>query len=102
MDGVLVVDKPRGPTSHDVVAWARRALGTRAVGHAGTLDPMATGVLVLGIGEGTKLTPYLMGEDKTYETTIALGAERRRSGSSASVRRRTASKLSSIVFLTFA
>ncbi|UJR81133.1 tRNA pseudouridine(55) synthase TruB [Sandaracinus amylolyticus] len=73
--GVLVVDKPRGPTSHDVVAWARRALGTRAVGHAGTLDPMATGVLVLGIGEGTKLTPYLMSEDKGYETTIVLGAE---------------------------
>lgn len=75
MDGVLVVDKPHGPTSHDVVAWARRALGTRAVGHAGTLDPMATGVLVLGVGEGTKLTPYLMGEDKEYEATIALGAE---------------------------
>ena len=73
--GVLVVDKPRGPTSHDVVAWARRALGTRAVGHAGTLDPMATGVLVLGVGEGTKLTSYLMSEDKGYETTITLGAE---------------------------
>ncbi|MDQ3035811.1 MAG: tRNA pseudouridine(55) synthase TruB, partial [Myxococcota bacterium] len=73
--GVLVVDKPRGPTSHDVVSWARRALGTRAVGHAGTLDPMATGVLVLGIGEGTKLTSFVMGEDKEYETTIALGAE---------------------------
>ncbi|AKF06244.1 tRNA pseudouridine synthase B [Sandaracinus amylolyticus] len=72
---MLVVDKPRGPTSHDVVAWARRALGTRAVGHAGTLDPMATGVLVLGVGEGTKLTPYLMSEDKAYETTIVLGAE---------------------------
>jgi tRNA pseudouridine55 synthase len=73
--GVLVVDKPSGPTSHDVVAWARRALGTRTVGHAGTLDPMATGVLVLGIGEGTKLTSYLMGEDKEYETTLALGSE---------------------------
>src|SRR5690349_8790527 len=75
MDGVLVVDKPRGPTSHDVVALARKALGTRAIGHAGTLDPMATGVLVLGVGEGTKLSPFLMGQDKEYETTIALGAE---------------------------
>lgn len=75
IDGVLVVDKPRGPTSHDVVAWARRALETRAVGHAGTLDPMASGVLVLGVGEGTKLTSYLMADDKEYETTIALGAE---------------------------
>lgn len=74
-NGVLVIDKPSGPTSHDVVAWARRALGTRTVGHAGTLDPMATGVLVLGIGEGTKLTSYLMGEDKEYETTLALGSE---------------------------
>lgn len=73
--GVLVVDKPRGPTSHDVVAWARRALGTRAVGHAGTLDPMATGVLVLGVGEGTKLTTFLHADDKAYEATIELGAE---------------------------
>jgi tRNA pseudouridine55 synthase len=73
--GVLVVDKPRGPTSHDVVSWARRALGTRAIGHAGTLDPMATGVLVLGVGEGTKLTSYLMADDKEYLATVALGAE---------------------------
>ncbi len=72
---ILVVDKPRGPTSHDVVGWARRALGTRAVGHAGTLDPMATGILVLGIDEGTKLLPYLTSEDKVYETTVTLGAE---------------------------
>jgi tRNA pseudouridine55 synthase len=75
MDGVLVVDKPSGPTSHDVVRWARRALGTREVGHAGTLDPMATGVLVLGVGEGTKLLPFLMADEKEYETTLALGAE---------------------------
>lgn len=74
-NGVLVVDKPAGVTSHDIVGWARRALGTRAVGHAGTLDPMATGVLVLGIGEGTKLTSYLMGQDKQYDTTLALGVE---------------------------
>jgi tRNA pseudouridine55 synthase len=75
VQGVLVVDKVRGPTSHDVVAWARKALGTPAIGHAGTLDPMATGVLVLGVGEGTKLTSYLMGQGKTYEATLALGIE---------------------------
>ncbi len=73
--GILVVDKPRGPTSHDVVARVRRALGTRAVGHAGTLDPMATGVLVLAVGEGTKLVSHLTGQDKEYEATVALGAE---------------------------
>ncbi len=71
--GVLVVDKPMGPTSHDVVSWARRALGTRAVGHAGTLDPMATGVLVLAIGEGTKLVPYLTLDEKEYEFEFGLG-----------------------------
>lgn len=73
--GVLVVDKARGPTSHDVVARARRALGTRAVGHAGTLDPMATGVLVLAVGEGTKLVRWLTTDDKIYSATVALGAE---------------------------
>jgi tRNA pseudouridine55 synthase len=74
-NGVLVLDKPRGPTSHDVVAHARRALGLRAVGHAGTLDPMATGVLVLAIGEATKLTPWLAAQEKAYEATVALGVE---------------------------
>jgi len=73
--GVLVVDKPRGPTSHDVVARARAILGTRKVGHAGTLDPMATGVLVLAIGEATKLVPWLTAHDKAYEATLALGVE---------------------------
>ncbi|MET0388553.1 MAG: tRNA pseudouridine(55) synthase TruB [Polyangiales bacterium] len=73
--GVLVVDKPIGPTSHDVVRQVRRALRTRAVGHAGTLDPMASGVLVLGIGEGTKLLQHLTGADKSYVTTIRLGSE---------------------------
>jgi len=72
---VLPVDKPVGPTSHDVVAWARRALGTRAIGHAGTLDPAASGVLVLAIDEGTKLVPYLTLDDKEYDATITLGAE---------------------------
>jgi tRNA pseudouridine55 synthase len=73
--GVLVVDKPRGPTSHEVVVRVRRALGVREVGHAGTLDPMATGVLVVAVGEATKLVPWLTAQDKTYEATIALGVE---------------------------
>jgi tRNA pseudouridine55 synthase len=73
--GVLVIDKPRGPTSHDVVARLRKALGTREVGHAGTLDPMATGVLVVLVGEATKLAPYITAEDKEYEATIELGTE---------------------------
>jgi tRNA pseudouridine55 synthase len=73
--GVLVVDKPRGPTSHDVVARLRRTLATREVGHAGTLDPMATGVLVTLVGEATKLASYLTAEDKEYEATIELGTE---------------------------
>jgi tRNA pseudouridine55 synthase len=73
--GVLVLDKPRGITSHDAVARVRRALGTREVGHAGTLDPMATGVLVLAVGEATKLTPWLTAHEKEYEATVALGAE---------------------------
>lgn len=71
--GVLIVDKPKGPTSHDIVARLRRALGTRAVGHAGTLDPAATGVLVVAIGEGTKLSPYLTAHDKAYVATVELG-----------------------------
>ncbi len=72
--GLLLVDKPQGLTSHDVVARARRALGTRKVGHAGTLDPMATGLLTLGVGPATRLLTYLVGLDKTYETTMRLGA----------------------------
>jgi tRNA pseudouridine55 synthase len=75
LDGVLVIDKPRGPTSHDVVARLRRALGTSEIGHAGTLDPMATGVLVICVGEATKLSPWLTAADKAYEATIALGTE---------------------------
>jgi tRNA pseudouridine55 synthase len=75
LDGVLVIDKPRGPTSHDVVWRLRRALGVRAIGHAGTLDPMATGVLVAAVGEATKLVPWLTEHDKSYEATIVLGVE---------------------------
>lgn len=71
--GVLLVDKPGGITSHDVVSRARRALGTRKIGHAGTLDPMATGLLVLGVEGATRLLTYIVGADKTYEATILLG-----------------------------
>lgn len=72
-DGLVVVDKPSGWTSHDVVARLRRLAGTRRVGHAGTLDPMATGVLVLGIGQATRLLGHLALSDKDYDATIRLG-----------------------------
>jgi tRNA pseudouridine55 synthase len=72
-DGLLVVDKPAGWTSHDVVGRTRRLCATRKVGHAGTLDPMATGVLVLGIGRATRLLTFLVGCDKAYTATIRLG-----------------------------
>lgn len=72
-DGILLVDKPGGITSHDVVARARRALGTRKIGHAGTLDPMATGLLVLGVDGATRLLTFIVGLGKTYEATIRLG-----------------------------
>ncbi|MFD5225165.1 tRNA pseudouridine(55) synthase TruB [Microbacterium sp. NPDC058342] len=72
--GILLVDKPGGLTSHDVVARVRRAVGTRKVGHAGTLDPMATGLLVIGIEGATRLLTYIVGADKTYTATIRLGA----------------------------
>jgi len=72
-DGFLVVDKAGGMTSHDVVAVGRKALGTRKVGHAGTLDPMATGILVLGFGNGTRLLQYITDGDKSYVATIVLG-----------------------------
>lgn len=71
--GVLPVDKPAGWTSHDVVARARRALGERRVGHTGTLDPFATGLLLLCVGEATRLAEYLTGLDKVYEATLRLG-----------------------------
>lgn len=71
--GVLIVDKPKGPTSHDVVASVRRRLKTREVGHAGTLDPMATGVLVIGVGAATKLVPWLTAHDKSYVATVRFG-----------------------------
>jgi tRNA pseudouridine55 synthase len=73
-DGLLVVDKPAGWTSHDVVGRCRRLAGTRKVGHAGTLDPMATGVLVLGVGRATRLLGHLALTDKAYDATVRLGA----------------------------
>ncbi len=72
--GFLVIDKPGGMTSHDVVAKIRKRLGTKRVGHAGTLDPMATGVLVIGVGNATKLMQYIVDGFKSYDATIALGA----------------------------
>jgi tRNA pseudouridine55 synthase len=72
--GLVLIDKPSGWTSHDVVARLRKLAGTRRVGHAGTLDPMATGLLLIGVNSATKLLTFLVGEDKTYEATIRLGA----------------------------
>lgn len=72
--GVLVIDKPSGPTSHDLVRLARRALGETRIGHCGTLDPMATGVLVLAVGAATRLVSYLASGDKTYEASVRFGS----------------------------
>jgi tRNA pseudouridine55 synthase len=72
-NGFLVIDKPSGITSHDVVAKARKDLNTRKIGHAGTLDPMATGVLVLGVGDGTRLLQYITAGVKKYDATVKLG-----------------------------
>jgi tRNA pseudouridine55 synthase len=74
-DGLLLIDKPGGITSHDVIDRVRRSLGTRKVGHAGTLDPMATGLLVVGVGRATRLLRFLADLDKTYEGTARLGVE---------------------------
>lgn len=71
--GILLLDKPQGPTSHDLVARARRVLGTRKVGHAGTLDPMASGLMILGVESSTRLLTYLVGLDKEYLATVRLG-----------------------------
>src|SRR5215210_1318648 len=73
MDGVLVIDKPPGLTSHDVVAAARRALGESRIGHTGTLDPLATGVLPLAVGRATRLVRFLVASDKDYSATIRFG-----------------------------
>lgn len=75
LSGVLLVDKPQGLTSHDVVNRVRRATGDKRVGHAGTLDPMATGLLVVLVGPATRLAPYLTAAEKTYDAAISFGAE---------------------------
>jgi tRNA pseudouridine55 synthase len=74
-EGLALVDKPRGITSHDAVAMVRRAVGTKKVGHAGTLDPMATGLLIMGVGRATRFLRFLGGLPKSYETTMRLGIE---------------------------
>ena len=73
MSGIVVIDKPQGITSHDVVAAVRKKLGTRKVGHAGTLDPMATGVLVIGVNQATRLLDFIVAGIKEYEATVRLG-----------------------------
>src|SRR5215472_1993954 len=73
LDGALLVDKPAGPTSHDVVDAIRRQFGIKKVGHCGTLDPNATGLLIIVVGRGTKLSEKLMSDDKVYEGTIKFG-----------------------------
>ncbi|HEX8352045.1 MAG TPA: tRNA pseudouridine(55) synthase TruB, partial [Pyrinomonadaceae bacterium] len=73
MDGIIIIDKPAGRTSHDVVARARRVLREKRVGHTGTLDPFATGVLVLLVGRATRLAQFLSGAEKEYEATVRLG-----------------------------
>src|SRR6267142_509701 len=73
MDGVLIIDKPEGLTSHDVVAAARRLLGEKRIGHTGTLDPLATGVLPLACGRATRLVRFLSASDKEYDATIVFG-----------------------------
>ena len=75
LDGILLVDKPAGPTSHDIVHAVRKQFAIRKVGHGGTLDPQATGLLVLLLGKGTKLSSYIMTGDKAYDGTMTLGAE---------------------------
>jgi len=74
IDGLILADKPAGITSHDMVARARHALGRRRVGHAGTLDPFATGLLILLVGRGTRVQRYLMAQPKTYEVVVRFGA----------------------------
>src|SRR3954471_21893643 len=73
MDGLLIIDKPAGPTSHDVVARMRRLLREKRIGHTGTLDPAATGVLLLVLGRATRLAKFLSASDKAYEAIVRLG-----------------------------
>src|SRR5213592_4535439 len=74
MDGLLIIDKPAGPTSHDVVARLRQVLNERRIGHTGTLDPAASGVLALVLGRATRLAQFLSAGDKIYDATVRLGS----------------------------
>jgi tRNA pseudouridine55 synthase len=96
-DGLLLVDKPAGFTSHDIVAIARGATHTRRVGHTGTLDPFATGLLVLLTGQATRLAQYVDGEPKVYETTIAFGSETETDDPTGAVIRTAAAPSSAVV-----
>lgn len=89
LSGLALVDKPQGMTSHDVVSVMRKAFNTRKVGHAGTLDPAATGVLIIGVGRATKLLGLLQLENKSYETTIVLGVSTTTEDADGDVLRRT-------------
>ena len=76
MDGIFIINKPKGCTSHDIVSKMRKILNTKKVGHAGTLDPMASGILPILVGKGTKISKYLIEHDKQYEATIQLGEKK--------------------------
>ncbi|MFN3283224.1 MAG: tRNA pseudouridine(55) synthase TruB, partial [Pseudothermotoga sp.] len=73
MSGVLLIDKPEGPTSHDTINEVRKKLGLKKVGHAGTLDPFASGLLLVGVGNGTRVLEYLMNHSKVYRVKMRLG-----------------------------
>lgn len=92
-DGFMLVDKPAGMTSHDVVAAVRRATGVARVGHTGTLDPFATGLLVILIGRATRLAPYVSAEPKSYDATIAFGRETTTDDATGETRREAAAPL---------
>src|SRR3954451_5951447 len=94
MDGLLIIDKPEGFTSHDVVAKVRRILKTKRIGHTGTLDPFATGVMVLLIGKTTRLAQFLDKDEKEYEATIRFGFETDSGDRTGTIRAATAERLS--------
>ncbi|MEK7515974.1 MAG: tRNA pseudouridine(55) synthase TruB, partial [Patescibacteria group bacterium] len=85
--GFLLIDKPEGPTSHDCIDALRRITGIKKIGHAGTLDPFATGLLIIGVGASTKLLGRLIGLDKRYDATVRLGAASTTDDRTGSVRR---------------
>src|ERR1051325_1683031 len=98
MDGVLIIDKAAGMTSHDVVARVRKIIGERRVGHTGTLDPFATGVLVVLVGRATRLAQFLSGAEKVYEAVIRFGYATETGDLTGAVRPETSARLSSHEF----